>query len=300
MQAPHTRPLQPWTGCGTALITPFQQQAVDQKALRHLVRRQVNAGIHFLVPLGTTAETPCLEDDEKMHILSVIREEAPRTPLLVGAGSNSTAATCRNLKKLANSPADGFLLVTPYYNKPTQQGLWEHFRTLAESTDKDIILYNVPGRTGVNLSAETTLRLAELPNIVGIKEASGNYSQICEIIRNAPTGFSILSGNDDEVLSLMCSGAHGVISVASNIVPASMVHLCERLLHQDLEAARELHLRLLPLFKHCFVESNPIPVKAALAQLGLIQNELRLPLTPATENTQTLLKQTLAQLNDLL
>lgn len=288
-----------WSGCGTALVTPFHQQELDQEALRKLVHRQLDAGIHFLVPLGTTAETPCLTWDEKLRILEIVRQEAPSTPLLVGAGTNATATTRENLLRLRNSPADGFLLVTPYYNKPTQEGLWEHFRILSESTEKPIVLYNVPGRTGVNLLPETTLRLAELPNIAGIKEASGNYAQICEIIRHAPEDFSVLSGNDDETFSLMCSGADGVISVASNLVPQLMSKLCELLMNHQVEAARKLHLRLLPLFKHCFLESNPIPVKAALAQLGWIHNELRLPLTPATANTQQILLSTLSHLQDL-
>lgn len=284
-----------WSGCGTALITPFLEDGrIDFDAWRRLLHRQTEAGIHFLVPLGTTGETPCLEDTEKLHLLETAREEAAGRPLLVGAGTNSTAGTVRNLARLPE--ADGYLIVTPYYNKPTQQGLLAHFRAVAESTDKDLILYNVPGRTGVNLSAETTLRLAEIPNIAGIKEASGNYAQISEILRNAPAGFSVLSGNDDETLSLMGTGADGVISVASNIDPARMAALTEALLRGDFAAARELHFRLAPLFRNCFVESNPIPAKAGMAALGLIRNILRLPLTPATESTCQLMEQTVRDL----
>lgn len=296
----HTGNKKRWQGCGTALITPFRDGQVDQKALRQLVQSQVAAGIHFLVPLGTTAETPCLETEEKLQILTIVREEAPHLPLLAGAGSNSTHITCQNIRRLNTLPIQGYLLATPYYNKPTQQGLYEHFRTAAAQTDKDIILYNVPGRTGVNLLPDTVLRLSEIPNIVGIKEASGNYAQICEIIRQAPTGFSVLSGNDDETLSLMSSGADGVISVASNLLPKAMSNLCELLEQERMTEARALHLRLLPFFKACFIESNPIPIKAALADLGRIQNELRLPLTPASNSTHQTLEAALAPLQDLL
>lgn len=291
---------QTWSGCGTALVTPFLQGAIDEEALRQHVLRQVAGGIDFLVPLGTTAETPCLETDEKLCILEIVRNAAPLTPLLVGAGSNSTQATCQNLQRLNHLPIQGYLLVTPYYNKPTQAGLYEHFRTAAANTDKDIILYNVPGRTGTNLLPETVLRLSEIPNIVGIKEASGNYAQICEIIRQTPANFAVLSGNDDETLSLMCSGAQGVISVASNLLPQAMTRLCRMVRLGQLADAQALHLRLLPFFKACFVESNPIPIKAALTRLERMRDEVRLPLTPAQPSTHALLQTTLASLQDLL
>lgn len=288
-----------FAGCGTALLTPFARQGseVDYEALARLTDRQVEAGIHFLVPLGTTGETPCLTDEEKIRILQVTREHAQGRPVIVGGGTNSLAQTISSIRLLEPHGPDAFLIVVPYYNKPTQKGLFEYFKAVAESTEKDIILYNVPGRTGANIEAETTLRLAEeVENIVAVKEASGRYSQISQIIRNRPEGFSVLSGNDDETLSLMATGADGVISVASNIDPERMVKLVNALAQDDIKTAREYHYKLMPLFKNCFVESNPIPAKAALAQMGLMENSLRLPLSPATEATEEIIRQTLKDL----
>lgn len=284
-------------GCGTALVTPFRKDgSVDFETYGRLVQRQYDAGIHFFVPLGTTAETPCLENDEKIRLLEMTVERAGGRPVVAGAGSNSTAATVRNIAMLSGYGADAFLVVTPYYNKPTQRGLYEHFKAVAESTDRAIVLYNVPGRTGVNMTAETVLRLAEIPNIIAVKEASGNYAQISSIIRDMPENFTVLSGNDDETLSLMSTGASGVISVASNIAPAQMTSLAEALLSNDMDRARELHYKLMPLFRNCFVESNPIPVKAGMAAMGLIENELRSPLFPATEATFSLMANTVKEL----
>lgn len=286
-------------GCGTALLTPFKNNGadVDYDAVARLVDRQVEAGVHFLVPLGTTGETPCLTEVERIKILQVTKEHSQGRPILVGGGTNSLAQTIASIKTLDPFGPDAFLIVVPYYNKPTQKGLFEYFKAVAESTDKDIVLYNVPGRTGANIEAETTIRLAEeVPNIVAVKEASGRYAQISQVIRNRPEGFSVLSGNDDETLSLMATGADGVISVASNVDPARMVALVESLERDDMKTARELHYKLMPLFKNCFVESNPIPAKAALAQLGLMENSLRLPLFPATEATETIMRETLAEL----
>lgn len=322
---------------------------MDYDAMARLIERQIEAGIHFLVPLGTTGETPCLTDEEKIKVLRLTKEHCHGRPVVVGAGTNSLAGTISNIKLLEPYGPDAFLIVAPYYNKPTQRGLYEYFKAVAASTGKDIILYNVPGRTGVNIEAETTLRLAEeVENIVAVKEASGKYAQISEIIRRRPEGFSVLSGNDDETLPLMATGADGVISVVSNVDPWRMVKLVESLgsasatgpgyrpcqssglasvsgfvadqsevkpvsescLGQgevktdsenvsgqvDIKAARELHHKLMPIFKACFVESNPIPAKAALAQLGLISNILRLPLTPASQATEELMRRTLADL----
>lgn len=285
-------------GCGTALITPFTENLeVDYDAFRALVKRQIEAEIHFLVPLGTTGETPCLEDEEKMELLKITNEEARgKIPVVAGAGLNSTKKTVENIKMLEKAGVDAFLVVTPYYNKPTQDGLYNHFREVAESTDKPIIMYNVPGRTGVNMTAQTCLKLAEIKNIIGTKEASGNYAQISEIINNAPEDFIILSGNDDEVLSLMATGAHGVISVASNVAPEKMVSLVENLQARSVTNAASIHHRLSSLFINCFIESNPIPVKEALAQMGLIQNFLRPPLYKAQESTSKLMTQTLKEL----
>ncbi len=285
-----------YTGCGTALVTPFKNGEVDYDAYAKLVKRQVEAGIHFLVPLGTTGETPCLEDEEKVKILQVAKEKAGGKKLVVGAGSNSLKHTLKTMELLEPHGVDAFLIVVPYYNKPTQQGQYEYFKAVAEATDKPIVMYNVPGRTGANMTAETTLRLAEIKNIVATKEASSNYAQIAEIIKNAPKGFSVLSGNDDETLPLMATGAHGVISVASNVAPVEMVQLVNALAEDDLVKARKLHYKLMPLFKNCFVESNPIPAKAGLAALGLIENELRSPLVPATKATYELMDKTVKDL----
>jgi len=289
-----------FSGCGTALVTPFKNggNEVNYEAMAGLVERQVAAGMHFLVPLGTTGETPCLTDVEKIKVLQVTKEHAHGKSIVVGVGSNSLAQTIQNLNVLEPFDPDAFLVVVPYYNKPTQKGLFEYFKAVANSTEKDIILYNVPGRTGANIEAETTLRLAEeCKNIVAVKEASGKYAQISQIIRNRPEGFAVLSGNDDETLSLMATGADGVISVASNVDPVRMVALVEALEKDDMKTARELHYKLMPLFKNCFIESNPIPAKAALAQMGLMENSLRLPLFPATESTETIIRDTLLDLN---
>lgn len=282
-------------GCGTALFTPFRDGKVDEAAMAATVRRQVEAGIHFLVPLGTTGETPCLSVAERQRVLEITRENAPDKTLLVGGGTNSLTATLESMAQLPG--ADAYLIVVPYYNKPNQTGLYEYYKAVAGSTDKPIVIYNVPGRTGDNITAETTLRLAEeIPNIVAIKEASGNYKQISEIIRCKPEGFSVLSGNDDETLSLMATGADGVVSVASNVAPKEMVALVEALQQDDMGKARELHYRLMPLFKHLFIEPNPIPGKAAMARLGLMENELRLPLVPASQKTEELIAKTLDEL----
>lgn len=279
------------------MVTPFKDNggAVDYDAMGKLVDRQMSAGIHFLVPLGTTGETPCLTSVEKIKLLQVTKEHAT-CPIVVGGGTNSLAQTIESMRLLEPFGLDAFLIVVPYYNKPTQKGLYEYFKAVSQETDKDIILYNVPGRTGANLEAETTLRLAEIDNIVAIKEASGRYGQISQVIRNKPDNFSVLSGNDDETLSLMATGADGVISVASNVDPQRMVQLVEALKVDNMAEARQLHYRLMPLFKNCFVESNPIPAKAALAQLGLCENSLRLPLVPATPDTEQLMKETLKDL----
>ncbi len=285
------------SGCGTALLTPFKKDgSVDYDAYIQCVERQVAAGIDFLVPLGTTGETPCLSVEERREILRLTREHAPGLPIIAGVGTNSLTGTLENIKSLEGVDPDAYLVVVPYYNKPTQEGLYQYFTAVANAANKPIILYNVPGRTGANLAAETTLRLASHPHIIAVKEASGNYAQISTVIRNRPAGFTVLSGNDDETLSLMATGAEGVISVASNIAPSEMVALTHALMKDDMATAREFHYRLMPLFKHCFVESNPIPAKAAMAQLGLMENVLRLPLVPATEKTETLMKETLTAL----
>lgn len=283
-------------GLATALVTPFVDGEVDWKAFRNLVRRQVEAGVDFLVPLGSTAETPCLTDAEKVEILEIAREESNGLPIVAGAGSNSLTATVRNMRLLDGHGADAYLIVVPFYNKPTQEGLYQYFKAVAEETDRQVILYNVPGRTGTNMKTETTLRLAEIPNITAVKEASGNLAQIIDIKRQAPEGFAVLSGNDDQTLPLMACGADGVISVASNVAPEQMKALTRAVAASDLKEAIRLNNSLMPLYHACFVESNPIPAKAALSLMGLCRDEMRLPLLPATVGTRTLLADVLRKL----
>lgn len=284
------------TGCGTALITPFRNGEVDYDAFAALVDRQVGAGIDFLVPLGTTGETPCLDDEERIRVLQIAKEHSAGLPIVAGGGTNSLRHTIRSMEMLQPHGVDAFLIVVPYYNKPTQEGQYQYFKAVAESTDKPIVLYNVPGRTGANMSAETTLRLAEIDNVIAIKEASGNRGQVEEILRNAPEGFKVFSGNDDETLWMMENGGAGVISVASNVDPVMMAKLIKAIRGGYREQAHALNEKLTPLFTNCFVESNPIPAKAALSAMGLIQNELRLPLVPAQEETYDLMVDTLVDL----
>lgn len=283
-------------GLATALVTPFVDGEVDWKAFRNLVRRQVEAGVDFLVPLGSTAETPCLTDAEKVKILEIAREESNGLPIVAGAGSNSLTATVQNMRLLDGHGADAYLIVVPFYNKPTQEGLYQYFKAVAEETDRQVILYNVPGRTGTNMKTETTLRLAEIPNITAVKEASGDIAQIIDIKRQAPEGFTVLSGNDDQTLPLMACGADGVISVASNVAPKQMKALTRAVAASDLKEAIRLNNSLMPLYHACFVESNPIPAKAALSLMGLCRDEMRLPLLTATESTRTLLADVLRKL----
>ena len=283
-------------GCGTALITPFKNGAVDYDAYAALVDRQVAGGVDFLVPLGTTGETPCLSDEEKVKILQITKKHAAGLPLVVGAGTNSLEHTIENIRLLEPHGVDAFLVVVPYYNKPPQEGMYQYYKAVAESTQKPIILYNVPGRTGSNMTAETTLRLAQIDNIIAIKEASSNRGQILEIIQGRPEGFLVLSGNDDETFPLMKEGADGIISVASNIDPLSCAKLAHAMIEGKVEKAAMYHEKLMPLFRNCFVESNPIPAKAALAAMGLIANECRLPLVPAQQKTYDLMVETIKPL----
>lgn len=283
-------------GCGTALITPFKGGEVDYEAFAALVDRQVEAGIDFLVPLGTTGETPCLEDDERIRVLQIAKEHSQGRPVVVGGGTNSLQHTIRSMKMLEPYGVDAFLIVVPYYNKPTQEGQYQYFKAVAESTDKPIVLYNVPGRTGANMTAETTLRLAQIDNIVAVKEASGNREQIEKILAGAPEGFMVLSGNDDDTIWMMQQGGAGIISVASNVAPAQMAEFVGALRRGDIEKVESMNRQLTPLFTNCFVESNPIPAKAAMAAMGLISNELRLPLVPAQQSTYDLMVKTVADL----
>ena len=284
------------TGCGTALITPFKDGAVDYEAFAATVDRQIEAGIDFIVPLGTTGETPCLEDEERIKVLQVAKEHSQGRPVVVGGGTNSLQHTIRSMKMLEPYGVDAFLIVVPYYNKPTQEGQYLYFKAVAEATDKPIVLYNVPGRTGVNMTAETTLRLAEIDNIIAIKEASGNKEQIEKILAGAPEGFMVLSGNDDDTLWMMEKGGAGIISVASNVAPAHMAEFIGAIRNGDMDKAHAMNERLTPLFVNCFVESNPIPAKAAMHAMGLIENELRLPLVPSQQSTYDLMVETIKDL----
>ena len=283
-------------GCGTALATPFRDGKVDFEAYADMVRRQVEAGIDFLVPLGSTAETPCLEDDEKVELLRITRELCPDKPVVVGVGTNSPAATIRNIRLLEPLGPDAYLVVVPYYNKPTQEGIYRYFAHIAAATSKGIVAYNVPGRTGTNMKAATTLRVATIPNVIAVKEASGDLAQVKEVIDGRPEGFSVLSGNDDQTLQIISDGGDGVISVASNIAPAIMEEFVSAALGGDLSKAAGLHEKLMPLFDGCFVESNPIPVKAGLSLLGLCTPEMRLPLTEAVPSTFDAMKPILEDL----
>lgn len=284
-------------GCGTALVTPFRDGKVDFEAYGKMVRRQVEAGIDFLVPLGSTAETPCLEDDEKVELLRIARELCPDKPVVVGVGTNSPAATVRNIRLLEPLGPDAYLVVVPYYNKPTQEGIYRYFAHVAEATSKGIVAYNVPGRTGTNMKAATTLRVATIPNVIAVKEASGDLAQVKEVIDGRPEGFSVLSGNDDQTLQIISDGGDGVISVASNLAPGLMEEFVSAALGGDLAKAAELDRKLMPLYDGCFVESNPIPAKAGLSLLGLCTAEMRLPLTEAVPSTFDAMKRILADLD---
>jgi 4-hydroxy-tetrahydrodipicolinate synthase len=278
-----------FTGVGTALVTPFTKSGeLDEAAVRRLARRQIDAGVHFLCPCGTTGENPTLTDAERLRIVEILAAEADgKTPILAGAGGYDTKEVIHLAREMARRGASGFLSVTPYYNKPTQEGLYQHYRAFAESTSLPIVVYNVPGRTGVNVEPATLARMAAIPNIVGVKEASGNVSQMCEVCRTVPSDFIVLSGDDALTLPLMAVGGHGIISVASNEIPAEMVQMVEAAARNDFAAARAVHARVLPLMSINFVESNPQPVKYAMAAMGLLEEVFRLPMvSPAAASKQ--------------
>lgn len=284
-------------GLGTALVTPFKDGEVDYDAFCVLVDRQVLAGVDFLVPLGSTGETPCLEDEEKVSLTECAASRSGGRPVMVGVGTNSLRHTVRNIRLLEDHGADIFLVVVPYYNKPTQKGMVEYFKAVASETDRPVVLYNVPSRTGANMTAETALELARIDNIIATKEASGDLDQIRRIIDGAPEGFTVLSGNDDQTLDIMKAGGSGVISVVSNIAPKIMADLVAAAAAGDYDTAARLNDRLAPLFRGCFIESNPIPVKAGLASMGLISNELRLPLVPSTPSTYAEMEKIISSLS---
>jgi 4-hydroxy-tetrahydrodipicolinate synthase len=269
-----------FTGVGTALVTPFRKDgSLDEPAIRRLARRQIEGGIHFLSPVGTTGEAPTLSHSEKLRVIElVVEENNGRLPVLAGAGGYDTRETIALVRDIEKVGADGILSVTPYYNKPTQEGLYQHYKAIAESTQLPIVLYNVPGRTGVNVEVATTVRLSAIENIVGIKEASGSVVQMSEIFAQAPDDFILLSGDDPLTVAAMAVGGRGVISVASNLAPSEMAQIVEMAENGDYAGARKLHSWLLPLCQVNFVESNPIPVKAAMAAMGLLEEIYRLPM----------------------
>ena len=271
-----------WTGCGTALVTPFDNSGnVDEAAVRRLAKRQVEAGVHFLVPCGTTGESPTLSEDERVRIVEIVVDEAAgRVPVLAGAGGYDTREVSHVGGRMLRAGASGLLSVTPYYNKPTPEGLYQHYRAIAESVPLPIIVYNVPGRTGVNVDPATLLRLSTIPGIAGVKEASGHMSQICEVCRSVPEGFVVLSGDDALTLPVMSVGGHGIVSVASNGMPAEMARMVELAETGDFARARQIHDALMPFMAVNFIEANPIPIKAGMALMGLLEERYRLPMVP--------------------
>jgi len=284
-----------WTGCGTALVTPFTRDgALDEARVRRLARRQIEAGIHFLVPCGTTGESPTLSDDERARVVELVVEEAAgRVPVLAGAGGYDTREVIASALRFKRLGAAGILSVTPYYNKPTQEGLFQHYRAIAGEVGLPVIVYNVPGRTGCNVEVATLVRLSAIANIAGVKEASGNVSQMCEICAAVPDDFVVLSGDDALTLPLMAIGGQGIISVIANEAPADMTRMVELAEQDDFAGARQVHRRLMPLMTANFVESNPIPVKAAMAAMGLLDEVYRLPMVPPSDASRRRIVQAL-------
>ncbi|MGH9674930.1 MAG: 4-hydroxy-tetrahydrodipicolinate synthase [Bryobacteraceae bacterium] len=282
-------------GCGTAMVTPFRADlSLDETALRLLVRRQIDSGINFLVPCGTTGESPTLSHQEHLRVVEITLEEAKgKVPVLAGAGGYNTAEVIHLAREIEAMGADGILSVTPYYNKPTQEGLYQHYRAIAAAVKLPIVVYSVQGRTGINVEPATLKRLAAIGNIAGVKEASGNVSQMASVIQNVPENFVVLSGDDAITLPLMALGGRGIISVVSNEIPAEMTHLAQCCLRNDFPAARDIQRRYLPLMEVNFVESNPIPVKAAMAMMGLLEPVWRLPLVAPSEASRARIEKVL-------
>jgi 4-hydroxy-tetrahydrodipicolinate synthase len=285
-------------GCGTALVTPFHQDgSLDEQAFRNLVSWQIDSGIDFLVPCGTTGETPTLTHEEWLRVIDLaIEVGAGRVPILAGATSNSTREAVSKARELSDRPGvDAILSASPYYNKPTQEGQYQHFKAIAEAVNKPIILYNVPGRTAANLEAGTVARLAEIPNIAGVKEASGNLTQIAEICSAARDDFSVLSGDDAMTLPVIALGGVGLVSVASNEIPREMAEMTRAALNNDWDGARQIFRKFLPLMQANFIESSPMPVKAVLAMMGRIEEAYRLPMVPVRRDTRSKLQKIAAE-----
>jgi 4-hydroxy-tetrahydrodipicolinate synthase len=279
-------------GCGTALITPFQKNgSLDEITLKKLVRRQIEAGIHFLVPCGTTGESPTISLEEHLRVVEItVKEANGQVPVLAGAGGYWTEDVIDLVKRVEALGVDGVLSVTPYYNRPTQEGLYQHYKAIAKSTKLPIIVYSVQGRTGVNVEPATLKRLAQIKNIIGVKEASGNMAQIARVIHEVPEDFLVLSGDDSVTIALMALGGKGIISVVGNQIPGEMSNLAEACLNQDFGTARAIQRQFLPLMEMNFIESNPIPVKASMAALGLCKPVWRLPLVPPSTATMEKIK----------
>ncbi len=290
-----------FTGVGTALVTPFTASgAVDEKAVVRLAKRQVDAGIHFLVPCGTTGESPTMSVAENRRVVELVVEAADgRVPVLAGAGGYNTRDVIELVDAMHAAGASGILSVTPYYNKPTQEGLVQHYQAIADSTPLPIVVYNIQGRTGINLETPTLKRLADIPNVVGVKEASGNITQIADVLHSLPSDFIVLAGDDIVTLPTMVIGGHGVISVAANEVPAEMVAMVEAAERGDFAAARAVHHRLMPLMQVNFIEGNPIPVKAAMAAMGLLDEHYRLPICPPQPASRDRIVQALRSMHAL-
>jgi 4-hydroxy-tetrahydrodipicolinate synthase len=284
-----------FTGCGTALVTPFRSdQSLDEETLRRLVRRQIEAGINFLVPCGTTGESPTLSHAEHLRVIEITLEEAKSAvPVLAGAGGYNTREVIELARELDHMGVDGILSVTPYYNKPTPEGLYQHYQAIAAAVDLPIIVYSIQGRTGINVEAATLARLATIPNIVGVKEASGNISQMANILGTLPPDFTVLCGDDPITIALMALGGKGVVSVVSNQIPAEMTQLAQACLRGDFATARQIQSRFLPLMTVNFVESNPIPVKEGMAMMGLLEPVYRLPLCRASEQNRARIEKVL-------
>jgi 4-hydroxy-tetrahydrodipicolinate synthase len=281
-------------GCGTALVTPFRQdQTIDQDALGRLVEWQVESGIHFLVPCGTTGETPALSKEEWLRVIDITIEVAGgKVPIVAGATSNYTAEAVEKARELSKRKGvDAILTASPYYNKPTQEGQYQHFKAIAEAVDKPLVLYNVPGRTAANIEPSTLGRLAKIPNIIAVKEASGNISQIAEVFNHVPESFLVFSGDDAVTLPVVSLGGVGIISVASNEIPREMAELTQAALDNDWKKARRIHRKFLPIMQANFIESNPMPVKAVLAMMGRIEEVYRLPMLPMKRETRGKLQQ---------
>jgi len=279
-------------GAITALVTPFKNGRIDEEAYRALIDRQIREGIHGLVPCGTTGESPTLSHDEHKRVVSIcIDQVKKRVPVVAGAGSNSTAESLELTQHVQDAGADYALIITPYYNKPTQEGLYQHYKTIASQTKIPIVVYNVPGRTSLNLLPETMARLSELPNIVGLKDATGDLKQGAKTLELCGDKIAVLSGDDFTVLPLLAIGGQGVISVVSNVVPADMAGMCNAFFKGDLAAARKLHFKMWPLMEAMFYETSPTPVKTALKMIGQITGEVRQPLCPLSQANETRLRQ---------